>query len=779
MITTQFQLDEVQYLFTFQDETKLWISKEFIEKYNQLPFYDIIKNSEKYEDDSYYIDMPSSTMEKVIRFLLAEDKNISSLDFKESYDIYKIIYEFSVTADNSIQKCLLFHIKELFIDYLNENNYVVYNKYDIFWHSLRKLNISIELFSLEKKKICMQGLFTPKRKDELFYYSILFKMMNVTTVEIESNNHNNIDSYASNIPIEYICPKYIKDIFPSLESLTITINIHYKKSEFLLKPNSDEYIMEYARLFDSSFYTLSDSEEYEYFTRSEMNEYNTISSLDLNKLYYSHDLVYVYKRNKENNKLPKLYKYFINEGINTNHYLHVEMNGTTNEYTLFDRISIEYDEKTNDKTLCINELSSQLNTSQLIQLSTYMCSSNIMINTNFFSTYEAMAFMKALEDSIFDSLKILSVRWIKELTFDINKNLYIKIMTTHLFPNVTELIYNEEYFELSSIKKECFPKLHIINIDIKITHKFVESLIPVNLISMIDTIRIKEIESDQKKEIALQFDNLAYIYSIYIDGIDDLIYYCPHIKELLENSLISIHKLTVDTSDFVNIKKLDYFKNYKQNIDFLDIKLKVDYNISIKYLKSISNIFNNNKINTIHKLTINLNLIQKDLSSEYLNIYEKIMEKLIPKASFVKIEFINDIPNDNFLELYTTDNLPKLEYIELCKRKDKKWWIHFIQRLINYIYKNNFPLSTTIRLNNSFIVNDYYIYDPNSSIFRYKYENHTYINTIIGTKNKLMNEYEIETLFDCDTISDKQIKIYEQKLNDSSFIQENSVDYEF
>ncbi|KAK8801898.1 hypothetical protein WA158_006293 [Blastocystis sp. Blastoise] len=596
-------------------------------------------------------------------------------------------------------------------------------------------------------------------------------MMNITTVEIESNNHNNIDSYASNIPIEYICPKYIKDIFPSLESLTITINIHYKKSEFLLKPNSDEYIMEYARLFDSSFYTLSDSEEYEYFTRSEMNEYNTISSLDLNKLYYSHDLVYVYKRNKENNKLPKLYKYFINEGINMNHYLHVEMNGTTNEYPLFDRISIEYDD--------------------------------------FFSTYEAMAFMKALEDSIFDSLKILSVRWIKELTFDINKNLYIKIMTTHLFPNVTELIYNEEYFELSSIKKECFPKLHIINIDIKITHKFVESLIPVNLISMIDTIRIKEIESDQKKEIALQFDNVAYIYSIYIDGIDDLIYYCPHIKELLENCLISIHKLTVDTSDFVNIKKLDYFKNYKQNIDFLDIKLKVDYNISIKYLKSISNIFNNNKINTIHKLTINLNLIQKDLSSEYLNIYEKIMEKLIPKASFVKIEFINDIPNDNFLELYTTDNLPKLEYIELCKRKDKKWWIHFIQRLINYIYKNNFPLSTTIRLNNSFIVNDYYIYDPNSSIFRYKYENHTYINTIIGTKNKLMNEYEIETLFDyfyddeklstlinfiingkipqlkriiinfSDTISDKQIKIYEQKLNDSSFIQENSVDYEF
>ncbi|KAK8793347.1 hypothetical protein WA158_004706 [Blastocystis sp. Blastoise] len=191
-------------------ETQLCIPKEFIEKYPQLPFYDIIKHSDKYDDGSYYIDIPYSPMKTVIQFLTEENNDISSLNLKDSYDIFRTLVEYPVSIDNEIQSDLLIHVKELFYKYLKENNFTAYGLYD----SCHELCMPMMLFSSDTI-ICIKGLFTPKRKDELFYYSLLIKMMNITQVSIEYD-------YASTIPLEYICPSCIKDIFPSLEELKIT-----------------------------------------------------------------------------------------------------------------------------------------------------------------------------------------------------------------------------------------------------------------------------------------------------------------------------------------------------------------------------------------------------------------------------------------------------------------------------------------------------------------------------------------------------------------------------
>ncbi|KAK8797623.1 hypothetical protein WA158_005969 [Blastocystis sp. Blastoise] len=328
-----------------------------------------------------------------------------------------------------------------------------------------------------------------------------------------------------------------------------------------------------------------------------------------------------------------------------------------------------------------------------------------------------------------------------------------------------------EPFELYLIKKECFPKLHIINYEIEINTDRFESLFPENLISIIDTIRINRIDSDEKEEIAIRLDNLAYTSSIHINTIDisiyDLAYYFPHLKELLEKNLITFDYLDIDSSRSENIKVLDCIENYKQNIDNLYIKFNDDdqgeinitnslerffktnilehinyldvsfnENISIEYLKLIPTIFNNNKFNTIHKLKIYLH-IKEDSSSEYLTIYENILEKIISKASIVSIRYctmtfinrlipkscfhnttqlfidINDIPDDDFLKPYTTDNLPQLKYIKIYINKDTKWWSSFIKAFNEYIHKNNYQLSSTFEFIDC-CYNNSYIYHPNS-----------------------------------------------------------------
>ncbi|KAK8809768.1 hypothetical protein WA158_000711 [Blastocystis sp. Blastoise] len=841
MSASDFQLTEDKYLFTFQDETQLWISKEFIDKYQQLPFYDIIEHSEKYEDGSYYADMPSLSMKKVIDFLMDKNIDISCLNLKDSYDIYKTLIEYSVKIDNVIQSDLLFHIKELFYNYLKDNNFDVSGYYC----EDKESRIPMELFNLEEKELGVNNLFTPQRKDELLYYSLLIKMMNITQVRITYD-------YSSNIPLEYICPSCIKDIFPSLEELKITVRTHYKKTELLLNPNSDEYIMEYNRLFTKNNYKIEYPEEYECYNESEMNEYNKISSLDLNKIYYSHKLIESYDKKRQKNEIPKLYRCVVNEAIYTNDYSQVEINKTKDEYELDDKVRIKYDDITNDKTFIIDLVSSKHGISQLLLLPSYLY---------LYDQIDPMLFMKLFEEGVFDSLTTLSINTIKLLINEIDENLFNKVMTTHVFSNVTELIYD----------------------DYDATENF-KSIFPVNLISIIDTIRIKKIITSKNEEIALLLDDFAYTHSIHIDGIDDCIYSFPHLKELLGKNLVSFHKLSIGYSNSDTIKKLDCFENYKQNIDIIDIifkngnpnkidkgnslerflksnivehlnDLEISFhkNISMEYLNWISTLFNDNKFKTIHKLRIDL-LINENSSSEYLTVYENIINKLIPKASIVTIKcctmiFINrlickgcfhnttqlnlrieDIPDDNFCKLYTTNNFPQLKTIELdtdyhyddVDDDDDEWWNSFIKPFCNYINNNNFPSSSIVQLGDDFLDIDY-IYDPKNSMFRYKYDTNSFMDSIIGTKNKTISKYEIETLFECINenktqniksldlyiYDEKQLSklinfittgkfpklkefyiwlyydiciqtdIYKQQLKDSTFIQENHVNYLF
>ncbi|KAK8805907.1 hypothetical protein WA158_002563 [Blastocystis sp. Blastoise] len=324
-------------------ETQLWISKDYIEKYHQLPFLDIIQNSEKYEDESYYIDMPSSPMKKLIPFLMEETMDISSLYLKDNFDMYNIINEYSVKMNDEKKNNLLVHVKELFYDYLKLNDFIIYGDYD----GRNQPSTPFELFSSDTTKLTIHGnsirLLTPQWKEKLLYYSLLFKMMNITVVNVEYD-------YASTIPLEYIYFSNIKDIFPLLKELKITVTTYYKKTNQLINPNSDEYIMEYIRLFCNDDIEKNNPQSYDYYTESEMEEYPKVSFFTLNHLYFSFDMIQSIHKRRRNNQLPKLYKYIANEAIYKSNYSQLEIKVKKDDTLFEDKVSIKYDDEPNYST---------------------------------------------------------------------------------------------------------------------------------------------------------------------------------------------------------------------------------------------------------------------------------------------------------------------------------------------------------------------------------------------------------------------------------------------
>ncbi|KAK8805793.1 hypothetical protein WA158_002449 [Blastocystis sp. Blastoise] len=707
------ELIEDKYLFTFQDETQIWISREVIETYTKLPFYDIITHSEKYDDGSYYIDMPSFPMNKVIHLLTERNMNFLSLDFKDRYGIYKTLVEYSIEMKNGELLDILFYTKELFYDYLEDNNYSIYKESSI----VDLPCISMSIFNSAEKVIRIQGLFTPQRINELLYYSLLIKMMNITKAEITYD-------YASNIPIEYICPSCIKDIFPSLKEIKITGG-------------------------------------------------------------------------------------------------------------------------KDDETLYVHTFSSVCGMTQLLYLISYYSISNVEIYP-----------VKILADKI-------------------DNNLSMKLVTTHVFPNVTELYYDDDDASDESpdyrFLMNLLPMIDTIHIyDImyggwEALAYFVDDLVYTHSIR-IDYTDYLILDFPHLKEL-LEKDLISFSV-LHIDTSNSnnvkKLYYFENCKQDIDSVDIAFNNnKNYDDDDMRNSLERFFKSNILEHLNDLTISCIllllqiydalynisiVDDSISTKRLKWISTLFSENKFNNIHKLKIDLGFIKKRLSTKYVVELENIMIKLISKASIVNIEnynmaninrlipkgcFLNtselileikDIPDNRFFELFTTNNFPQLKSIQLKKSIKEEWFLSFIKKLFNFFYNNNFPSSTTIELSYTEYSGYNYIYDPNTSIFRCKYDNNSSIYTIIGTKNMPIRKYEIETLFECinenktqnirslalyiydeeqlsklmnciitgkipklkefvcnidNAILDEQINIYKQQLNDSSFIQENHVYYRF
>ncbi|KAK8791058.1 hypothetical protein WA158_005689 [Blastocystis sp. Blastoise] len=505
-----------KYLFTFQDETQLWVPTKVIEKYRQLPFYDIIMHSDKDENNgSYYMDKLPYNMEKVVRFFMEDTIDVSSMTLQDSFDVYKTLVEYSFPMEDETLRDLLFYVKKSLICYLNDNNYDVYEDYK----NSTKLRIPLEFFNTSRKRLVINGLMTPQREETLLHYSLLFKMMNVTRVYIKYQ-------YASNIPSEYIYPTCIKDMFPSYEYFTVCVLSNYIKSDTLLNPNTDEYMMEYVNYYHRLIQKEINDDNCEYYTESEMNEYNKQSSLEIKNSSYSKRIYNKYTQSRQQNELPKLYKCTLDEAVYANDFSKVEISENIYEYTLKDKAFFRYDDEEKDKLILNMKINTELGISQLLQFPrSYPISiieniSDMMDTRNF-----AISIMNAFENGVFDSITTLKVEDIKECDELFDDNQFIKVITNHVFPNVTKI----DYTNFKSIE----------NFD---------SDFPEQLMDMIDTIVIRDLLDYDEIEDANLLDEFIYKHSLHIIGSYNDIHYFPHFKELYEQGLISLQN-TIDIID--------------------------------------------------------------------------------------------------------------------------------------------------------------------------------------------------------------------------------------
>ncbi|KAK8795480.1 hypothetical protein WA158_000137 [Blastocystis sp. Blastoise] len=689
MSATNIISSDENYLFTFQNETQLWISREFMEKYSQLPFLNITQHSEKYEDGSYYIDMLPFQMQKVISFLMEDNMDFSTLNLRDSCDIYEILDEYSVVINDEIQSDLLFHIRELFFNYLKDNNYEVY-----YYDACCQLNVPMQLFDSTAKTLVIN------------------------------------DEYASNIPLEYIYPSCIKDIFPSLEKLKITVITNYMKTDFLLNPNTTNYMKNYIQFHQFYEYQRNEEERYDYYTISDMKQYNEISSLDINMKIFSSNLVNSYNEKREKNQLPKLYECIHKEAVYINDYSEVEGSEKIYDYSLEDTVELYYCSKTDDKIIHEITIKTEWGISQLLRFPSYFYFSEISLEFySIDSRYNAMYVIRAFEEGSFDSITALNFEWM--------------------------------CFPLSSIKRDYFPKLHTICYYDNINMNNFDSKFPKELMSMIDTIDLSSVRSEIEMNVILRLYDLIHNYSIHIIASYDVIYYFPHNEELIKKGLLSLesqrycYKFEYEkySTDQLILGYNEYIVN--KEADTFIIKFKIDNDISIKELKWIDSLFRNDTFNHINELIIKLPINSVNSEHEYFSLFESILRKILLKASKVELYgnrnenmierlvrkgcfhntidlniSIEGILDSTFFDLYTQDNFSNLKQIKLDK-SENEILIHFLDFICLVNNNDNFLSSTIIYFKDSQKYdNKYFYYNPSDSILPYKYNTNLSSETI-------------------------------------------------
>ncbi|KAK8814329.1 hypothetical protein WA158_008191 [Blastocystis sp. Blastoise] len=703
METTEFQLNEEKYLFSFQDETQLWIPVKVIENYRELPFYDIIKHSDKYDDGSYYIDMLPLHMKDVIQFLMEDNIDISSMSFKDSADICETLDEYSVDIKDDKLQELSNHVEQIVISFLKENHYKVY--FDD--NDDSELTMPMEIFSYNSKVLKIDGLTTSEKREKLLCYSHIFKQINITTVFIEYQ-------YSSTIPLEYICPSNIKEIFPALEKLKITVNVSFEETDIRLNPFTDEYMEQFHFFVDWCRDKEWDRIAYEMFTKSEIRRYQLVNNNDIHRNQFSKYLLDRYDDLKSEGSLPRLYENKVEEALYNQDYSKLEKTYERSELTKVS-LSLKYEKDSNNVSLDIPCPNIECGFSQLLQLPIYSSISYVSL-PSVTSKSSAEPIIKAFQKGYFDSLTELNLSTLEEYVPFFCDYRLSDIITSHIFPDITELhISNKDKQSslLCLVNKTCFPKLHIITYDSSFNSDVQETyscLLPHHLLSFIDTINVPY-DSSYIKYAAPLLDDLASNYNIHINNLKDGIFYFPNVEKLLANGLISLpEKFEINSNERIKTRYIDaYMDHQNQEIKNLSLAFsdydddndeymnemqrrrlyytyihkeedediesfhkRVDddleeainglfqgntlkhlqefhleiYDVSEKRMKWIESLFNIIPFESLSDLYIRFPSDTMDIKSNYFLSLKTIIIKLIPKASTIFIS------NNNSMDIY-------------------------------------------------------------------------------------------------------------------------------
>ncbi|KAK8800702.1 hypothetical protein WA158_000027 [Blastocystis sp. Blastoise] len=512
--------------FIFQDESKISIPLSIVKNYPESILSLTYQSQNNYleEERVYYVDSPSLSLAKVIEYL-DNSLDLDSIPLNEIIDIYKTLKYFF--RYESIEKQL--KIEDFLVNsfqvFLKENNCEI--PYDF-----KNENYEYLYDYTQKREFYIDGLLSEERNIIFQQYSSLFEFFNFVKVTI------NFD-FSEDIPYESIYPSNLHSIFPKLETYTIQVYYYPQVQYIRITPSSfhysyfyQEYILLYYKenlldiykqymekhpeissyRFNKESIRLSPSNNHGNTNKKEEEEkYKEIIHINIVEdltntqkerpdLYIQSLSDYSREYNEEQMKLQKT-----NDTIKENHKL------VSFQFSYIDENEVR------DRTHPIFRPSNKYKNDDILAyiLKLPVCKQLKSINNLIYPGYQFQLnippLLKALRDKIFDSIQIFNIlSYIHDESYSEYKQLFIDIITSHIFPNVTTLIIDDTYSRstlklyadmLPLITEEHFPSLHIYDIHsfIRFLYNnytddmdFIDFLFPISLLSIVDIILLED-----------------------------------------------------------------------------------------------------------------------------------------------------------------------------------------------------------------------------------------------------------------------------------------------
>ncbi|KAK8812254.1 hypothetical protein WA158_007488 [Blastocystis sp. Blastoise] len=449
--------------FLFQDNVTTTMLLSSLEKYPSEVLSLIQSNEDNYVKDkkAYYVDFPSLSINKLIPFLEGK-KSLDSIPLKDICRMYQAgKYFFGNEIRSQLAKIEDF-LSEALTLFIEQNNC--------------KLNI-----------------------ESLYDYTIKRELI----IQVD---------FSDDIPYEYIYPSNLHELFPKLEIFEMNASYYPQNKEIQITrndPNYRELYKEYKRLY------------YEYNYPEAYNRYKSLHpDIEKDKLYKYQIDIHSKKdkdRSISDNKESTIINHeiipidideeLLNEKEDSKPDLYIQA-PTSYSHLCIHYAYIERDESHPILKYHNNPCYEILNYILNIPICTQLRSIDIYSDLSYKLQLTISPLLQALKQGIFDAIQIFNISdYIHPESYSAYKQLFIEILETHVFTNVTTLkIENSRMSEsyivmltkiLPLIKRDNFPNLHVYDLcDFTIStypttiFNMIHCLLPVSLLKLMDTILI-------------------------------------------------------------------------------------------------------------------------------------------------------------------------------------------------------------------------------------------------------------------------------------------------
>ncbi|KAK8810506.1 hypothetical protein WA158_007081 [Blastocystis sp. Blastoise] len=700
--------EDKQICFIFQDETKIFIPLSFLQDYPNSLLSVICNDSSNLTEggDAYYVDYDPMSLQQFINVQFSKEK--SKLEFSEIFRMYKA-FEFYFER---YEKSKL---------YFRAMVYTLINF--MFWYNFEIHSAC--LYDIETPhELVIHDVFTEERIEQFIYFSDLFDYFNVTKVTIQF-------LFDDRIPYNQIYPSNLHKIFPRLETYIVN-PCYYAETKYEIQSEYD-----IRRYLYAAYKEMKERREHMYNYLLDAKDHP-----DKDTDYYINDqtLILSSKEYKKfiliGNKINDFLYYHCKEravmtcaGYITYDDFYVQLKCKYNRDYNMQQIELKNNDHKDKKNYrstymfifnyidhdgckdidhpilkhsydeCIEILIYMLNLPICRQIKKIHTSDYYQIESKNNPKHVTYPFLTALDKGVFDSLQIFNIFNFIESENSEEIQLFVHIISTHIFPNVTTLEFDKYFMNellldhldqiIPYITRTNFPHLHIYDLrsfliknDSQQIDKYFPILFSSNIIELMDTVLLSS-----------EFFCLYYYYlsiSSHITSLDKFV-----IDSNLSTSdqhRIPIWKQLCKSNEYKQ-------KNYSLCLKYVNFEL-LDYCCDLKTYP-VNNLYLKPYLSSTEKID-HLNVIFKALNCQYLqNVCLNLTNENMDYNEYYIDELFSVLCSIHYdtvqsLEIYEDLNTPKIgETIDINKNNHANKMAQFLS-----LFKNLKSLALSLTYSN-------------------------------------------------------------------------------